>query len=109
MTKLEIRYPRKFIEGSTVIFKVHETNQVYSFKGKILGYTTQLSNRYYIRMYSLDRTFCKNDILFYLLKIDISVFMRCFFNQDRCGCWPEVDTLEELKLMCKLLEHYHEL
>lgn len=97
MKNFRILYPDIFLPNSNVLFIIDDKEYVY----KIIK--SDFRNAYYLLYPKGD-----NDIIFYILEIDKTKFMKDFFNMESNGKWPEVPTLEMLREQLRCLEFINE-
>ena len=97
MKNFKIIYPKNFILDSCICFDIN---------GDILTY--KIDRYYYTDYFFLRNTKGSNDIIFKILNINPSVFMKKYFNMERHGSWPAVSSLDMLKEQLKYLEYYYE-
>ena len=97
MKNFKIIYPRNFVLNSYVYFDIDGDILTY----KIYKYDD--SDDFFLR-----NTKGLNHVIFEILDIDPSGFMKKFFNMQRYGSWPTVRSLDMLKEQLKCLEYYYE-
>ena len=97
MKNFKIIYPRNFVLNSYVDFVVD--NNILTYK---------IDQYYHLDDFFLRNTKGSNHIIFEMLDVDPSVFMKKFFNMERYGAWPTVPSLNMLKEQLKCLEYYYE-
>lgn len=97
MKNFSILYPDVFSLGSYVIFIIDDKEYVH-----------QIMQSYFREKYYLLYPKGDNSVIFHILKIDKTKFMKDFFNMKSDGNWPEVPTIEMLKEQLKCLEFINE-
>jgi hypothetical protein len=94
---IKIKYPNNFILYEIVC--IYIDNLLYKYQ--IRGIPA-------IRYFYLLGKNCSNDAVFVKLGINTEFFMKFYFNIERKGIWPAVNSLELLKKQLKYLEYYNE-
>lgn len=97
MKSFSILYPDVFLPGHDVIFIIDDKEYVFI-----------ITKAYFREAYYLFYPKGINDVIFDILKIDKTKFMKDFFNMDSNGNWPEVPTIEMLREQLKYLEFINE-
>lgn len=98
MKNFKIIYPRDFSLNSCVYFVIYDITLTY----KICKY-------FYFDGFFLTNLEGYNDLVFKMLDINPSVFIKKCFNMKCHGIWPTVYSLELLKKQLKYLEYYDEI
>lgn len=97
MKNFKIIYPKNFALNSCVHFIIYSIVLTY----KIDKY--DYSDNFFLR-----NTKGFNHLIFEILDINPSVFMKKCFNMGCYGSWPIVPSLDMLKEQLKCLEYYNE-
>lgn len=97
MKNFKIIYPRNFVLNSYVEFIVDKS---------VLTY--QIDRCYYGGDFFLRNIKGSNNVIFEILDINPSIFMKKCFNMECHGAWPTVPSLNMLKEQLKYLEYYYE-
>lgn len=101
MKKVEVIYPKVFIEDAYICIKVNNRE----FKGRI---RYSMFFKYYIELRGVP-----NNTIFKLLNLESADFFNALgvpldFPQYGRECWPEAKSLKDLYKTLKILEHIDE-